>query len=319
MLTTVLFLLLGFAFLIKGADFMVEGASSLAKRWGISPLVIGLTVVAFGTSAPELIVSVLSSLNGSSDIAVGNVLGSNIANILLILGVAAIITPLGVSKGTVWKEIPLSLLAILVLGVIGNDVLIDGGTLSSVSRIDGLILLAFFIIFLYYTYGISKVQGDNAASEIKERKALISVGMVALGLLGLIFGGKWVVDSAIEIATGFGLSEQLVGLTIVAVGTSLPELVTSAVAAYKKNVDIAVGNVVGSNLFNVFFVLGTSAVINPLNFNTTLNLDIGVAVFASLLLFVFMFLGKKHHLERFQGVFFILTYVAYVAYLVMRG
>lgn len=319
MLTTVLFLLLGFAFLIKGADFMVEGASSLAKRWGISPLVIGLTVVAFGTSAPELIVSVLSSLNGSSDIAVGNVLGSNIANILLILGIAAIITPLGVSKGTVWKEIPLSLLAILVLGVIGNDVLIDGGTLSSVSRIDGLILLAFFIIFLYYTYGISKVQGDNAASEIKERKALISVGMVALGLLGLIFGGKWVVDSAIEIATGFGLSEQLVGLTIVAVGTSLPELVTSAVAAYKKNVDIAVGNVVGSNLFNVFFVLGTSAVINPLNFNTTLNLDIGVAVFASLLLFVFMFLGKKHHLERFQGVFFILTYVAYVAYLVMRG
>lgn len=318
MLQNILFLLLGFVFLIKGADFLVEGASSLAKRWGISPLVIGLTIVAFGTSAPELVVSLMSSLSGSSDIAIANVLGSNTANILLILGVASIIYPLQVGRGTVWKEIPLSLLAVLIVAVLSNDKIIDGLGYSALTRIDGLVLLAFFIIFLYYTYGISKVKGPDT-EEIIQRKIPISIAMVIGGLVGLIIGGNWVVDSAVNIATSFGVSERLIGLTIIAVGTSLPELVTSAIAAFKKHADIAIGNVVGSNIFNIFFVLGTSASINPLNYSTALNLDLGMAILASFLLFLFMFLGKLHHLERSQGFIFVAMYISYIVYLVVRA
>lgn len=316
---SILLLLLGFVLLIKGADFLVEGASSIARKWGISPLVIGLTIVAFGTSAPELIVSVLSSLKGSTEIAVGNVLGSNIANVLLILGVAAFICPLKVTKGTVWKEIPLSVLALAVLGVMGNDLWVDGASSSVISRSDGLILLAFFLIFLYYTFGISKVQGEEPQEPTEKQSFLKSALMVLLGLTGLGLGGTWVVSGATEIATFLGLSERVVGLTIVAVGTSLPELFTSAVAAHKKQTDIAIGNVVGSNIFNVFFVLGVSATITPLPFSTGLNIDALVAFGASALLFTFMFLGKKHHLVRREGFLFILLYVLYVSYLVLRG
>lgn len=297
----------------------MEGASSIAGKWGVSPLVIGLTIVAFGTSAPELIVSVLASIKGSTEIAVGNVLGSNIANILLILGVAAVIYPLKVTKGTVWKEIPLSVLALAVLGVMGNDLRIDGASSSTISASDGIVLLAFFLIFIYYTFGISRVQGEAPQEPMKKRSSLKSAIMVLLGLAGLGLGGTWVVSAATEIATAFGLSERMVGLTIVALGTSLPELFTSAVAAYKKQTDIAIGNVVGSNIFNIFFVLGVSATITPLPFSAGLNIDLLVAFGASALLFAFMFLGKKHHLVRKEGALFVLLYVFYVSYLVLRG
>lgn len=320
-LIPVISFIFGLGFLVKGADWLVEGASSVAKKLNVSDLAIGLTVVAFGTSMPELAVGLISVLNGNTDIAIGNVLGSNIANILLILGISSIIYPLSVGRGTVWKEIPMSLLAVILVGIMANDALIDGMSFSSLTRTDGLTLLAFFIIFLYYTFGIARSQGGRSDEEIpaKEMSAGRSVALILSGLALLVLGGKWVVDAAVEIAKGFGVSEALIGLTVVAVGTSLPELATSAIAAYKKKADIAIGNVVGSNIFNVFWILGVSALVRPLPFGSQSNFDIFVAIGASLLLFFMMFIGKRHHLERRDGIVYICLYVAYTTFLVMRG
>lgn len=315
MLTYILFVI-GFVLLISGANILVEGSASIAKKLNISSIVIGLTIVAFGTSAPEFIVNIFASVQGNTDIAIGNIIGSNISNILLILGVSSIIYPLATQENTVWKEIPLSLLAAILLGVMVNDTLIDGGTFSGLTRIDGIVFLAFFIIFLYYTFGISKVSGENTDLEIKEMSYMKSSFYVAGGLLGLVFGGKWIVDGAIKIAEGFNVSQSLIGLTVVAIGTSLPELATSAVAAYKKQSDIAIGNVVGSNIFNIFWILGFSSVINPLPFSKDSAIDVIMTIVASLILFLIMFIGKKHTVERWQGVIMVLIYVGYVAYLI---
>jgi cation:H+ antiporter len=286
----------------------------------ISDLVIGLTVVAFGTSMPELFVNIIASFKGNTDIAIGNVVGSNIANIFLILGVSSVIYPLAVTKGTVWKEIPFSLLAAIVLFVNANDQLLDGSQMSDLNRIDGLVFLSFFIIFIYYTFSIAtRIEGMEEHVPAKQYGRLRSFLYVILGLAGLTLGGKWIVDGAVVFATKFGMSESLVGLTIVAVGTSLPELATSAVAAYKRNVEIAVGNVVGSNIFNIFFVLGISATIKTLPFQARNNLDIGVVVISSLLLFLFMFTGKKHSLDRWEGIAFLILYGGYVTFLIIQG
>lgn len=320
MILTYILFFIGFALLIKGADLLVDGASSLAKRLGISALVIGLTIVAFGTSTPELIVNILASINGNTDIAIGNILGSNIANILLILGISAVIYPLAVKKGTVWKEIPLAFLAVIVLAFMANDAWIDNSPFSALTRIDGFILISFFIIFLYYVFGISKAESaDTVGTTPRAYSLWRSSLMIGGGLLGLVIGGKWIVDGAVAFATGLGVSEALIGLTVVAVGTSLPELATSAVAAYKKDADIAVGNIVGSNIFNIFWILGVSAIIRPLSFSPMLASDVFVTVLATLLLFIFLFVGKRHILERWQGVCFITLYAGYVAYLVFRG
>jgi len=319
-MTYILFVL-GFVILIKGADVLVDGASAIARRLNVSDLVIGLTVVAFGTSTPELFVNLVASFKGNTAIAVGNVLGSNIANVFLILGVSALIFPLAVSSGTVWKEIPFSLLAAIVVGLMANDRLIDQNNLAALTRIDGLLLLCFFIIFLYYSVysvGIAKdVEGLGEHVTVKPMGALKSSILIISGLIALSVGAKWIVDGAVSIATQFGLSQSIIGLTIVAVGTSLPELATSAVAAFKKNADIAVGNVVGSNIFNIFFVLGISATIRPLPFQTRNNLDVGIMVLASLLLFVFMFSGKKRSLDRWEGAIFLVLYAAFVTYLIL--
>ena len=317
MLTYVLFAL-GFIFLIKGADYLVDGSSSLAQRAGISQLVIGLTIVSFGTSAPELIVNIMASFKGAGDIGIGNVLGSNIANILLILGVASVIYPLRIQKSTTWKEVPLNFLSAFVLLVLANDVLIDGANRSILSRIDGMILIFFFIIFIYYTIGLAKTE-KKYNNNVQKNSIPKSIGMVFTGILGLAYGGQWVVGGAIDIASRFGLSEALIGLTIVAIGTSLPELATSAVAAYKKNSDIAIGNVVGSNLFNIFWVLGLSALIHPMPFSYTLNVDILVYLVAALFLFIFAFTGKKDHVSRLNGIIFLFGYAAYLIFLIIRG
>lgn len=317
MLLTYVLFVIGFGLLLKGADWLVDGASSLAKRLGISTLVIGLTVVAFGTSTPELVVNLLASLRGNTDIAIGNIVGSNIANILLILGASAIIFPLTVTRGTVWKEIPLALLAVLAVAIMSNDALFDQAPFSMLGRGDGLVLLGFFIVFLYYIWSISKDGGQTG--RVKDYPLTTSSWLIVGGLAGLIVGGKWVVDGATTLARAMGVSEALVGLTIVAVGTSLPELATSMVAAYKKNSDIAVGNIVGSNIFNIFWILGLSAVIRPLPFSPALNIDILVVVLTTLLLFASMFIGQRRCLERWQGGVFILLYAFYIAYLVIRG
>lgn len=315
MLTYVLFVI-GFVILIKGADLLVDGAASVAKKFNISSIVIGLTIVAFGTSAPEFVVNIFASIKGNSEIAIGNILGSNIVNIFFILGIAAVIHPIVAKENTAWKEIPLSLLAAILIGVLANDVLIDGGTFSGLTRIDGIVFISFFIIFMYYTFGISKVTGDEENIEIK----LLSSGKAALfilgGLAGLIVGGKWIVDGAVKIAELFDVSQSLIGLTVVAIGTSLPELATSAVAAYKKQADIAIGNVIGSNIFNTFWILGVSAVIRPLPFLRASNPDILMNIFASTLLFAILFIGKRHIVERWQGYLMIAIYIAYIVFLV---
>ena len=318
MLTIILFIL-GLVFLIKGADLLVDGASSVARKFNISDLVIGLTIVAFGTSAPELFVNLFASYNGNPEIAIGNIVGSNIANVLLILGLSAMVFPLRVTKGTVWKEIPLSLLAAVLVLIMANDRTVDGMDFNLLTRSDGLALLAFFVIFLYYTFGIAKVQGEENLNHPKQYSTLKAIGMIVLGLVGLVVGGQWIVDGAVAVASMFGLSQALVGLTVVAVGTSLPELATSLVAAYKKSPDIAIGNVVGSNIFNIFFILGSSALIRPLAFRSELNFDLIVSVVASLLLFAWMFIGKRHQLERWEGATLLIVYVAYISTIVMRG
>lgn len=315
MITYILFVV-GFALLVKGADLLVDGASSIAKKFKISAIVIGLTIVAFGTSAPELIVNIFASTSGNTDIAIGNILGSNIANILLILGLSAIIYPLATKKNTVWKEIPLSLLAAVILGVMVNDALIDNGNFSGLTRIDGIVLITFFIIFLYYTFGIAKISGDAADADIKQFGYLKSFLYVVCGLVGLALGGKWIVDGAVQIAGLFNVSQSLIGLTVVAIGTSLPELATSVVAAYKGQTDIAIGNVVGSNIFNIFWILGISSIIRPLPFNTNSGVDILMTILASLILFFVMFIGKKHTVEKWQGVLMVLMYLGYVVFLI---
>ena len=324
MLTYILFVL-GFIILIKGADFLVKGGSALGLRLRISGLIIGLTVVAFGTSAPELTVNLFASSSEASQIAIGNIIGSNIANILLILGVSAIIFPLAVSEDTVWVQIPLSLLAVVALGVLASDALIDNAADSVLSRTDGIILLLFFSIFFYYIIDRARKQRSTIYStetiwEKSQDSWLKISAYIVVGLVGMFFGGQWIVNGAVKMSEALGASQSVIGLTVVAVGTSLPELATSAIAAYKKNADLAVGNIVGSNIFNVFFILGISSIIRPLSFDTTENISLLVVVASSLLLFVAMFTGrKKHLLERWEGLLFILLYVGFIVYSVLQA
>ena len=311
--------ILGFAVVILGANLLVGGACSFAKKLHVSELVIGLTVVAFGTSLPELFVNITASMKGDAGIALGNIFGSNIANIFLILGISGVIFPLAVTRGTVWKEIPLSLLAAVLVGVLANDRLIDGAGSSELSRIDGLVLLSFFIVFLFYSAGIAReVTGFEEQIPAKRYGTIRILVSIAIGLLGLIIGSSWVVSGASGLAEILGVSQSLIGLTVVAVGTSLPELATSAVAAYRKNPDIAVGNVVGSNIFNIFFILGISSIIRPIPFKPEDNINIGVVILASLLLFLCMFTGKRRILDRWESVIFLVLYVSYIGFMIAR-
>lgn len=312
----------GIILLIKGADYLVDGSSSLAKKFKVPTIVIGLTIVAFGTSMPELVVNIASAIRNSGDIAFGNIVGSNIVNILLILGISGIIGSLKVQSSTVWKEIPFSLLAVIVLVVFANAHVLDKLNFNSILKFEGIVLVLFFIIFLYYVFGLvrkNKLKLDDKKIEIKKYSGRIIFLMIIGGLIALYFGGKWTVDGAILIARAFGLSEYFIGLTIVAVGTSLPELVTSIVAAIKKQNDLAVGNIVGSNIFNIFWILGLTAIINPIVIPVSANIDLLVLLVATVLLFVFMFLGKRHELDRWQGIMFVIMYVVYVVYLTGRG
>jgi cation:H+ antiporter len=324
MLITFIFFIFGFIILIKGADILVDGASALAGRFGLSAFFIGLTIVAFGTSAPELVVSALAGLKGSSGLALGNIIGSNISNTLLILGVAAIIAPLLVKRSTVRKEIPFSLLAVAAIGILANDLLIDGRADNILSRSDGLILILFFSIFIYYTFGISRDKSDleKTADEIDDKEnipILKSSLMIIIGLAGLILGGRWIVNGAIDFASFFGVSEALIGLTVVALGTSLPELAASAIAAYKGNTDIAVGNVVGSNIFNIFWVLGLSSIIRPIEYDTALNFDILLLMIITIILMPLIYMGKKNILGRSEGVIMLVIFIGYIVFLVLRG
>lgn len=322
MIIQILLLIVGLVILVAGADWLVKGAASIATKLKIPALVIGLTIVSFGTSAPELTVNIAAALNGSADIAIGNVVGSNIANILLILGICAIIAPLKVKSSTVWKEIPLAALGMFLLFIMGNDARFDGVSFNALTRTDGIALMALMAIFMYYIVGMAKRDksvADESAENITQYNLWVSVGLIISGFIGLVAGGQLLVGAAVELAKSAGLSEALIGLTIVGVGTSLPELATSVVATIRKQDDIAVGNIVGSNIFNVFWILGLSATILQLPFNTAASVDVLVGLGATLLLLGVMFVGKKHKLTRAEGILFLALYVGYLGYLVQRG
>ncbi|MBW6500477.1 MAG: calcium/sodium antiporter [Bacteroidales bacterium] len=315
---TYLIFILGFVVLITGANMLIDGSASIARKLSISNIAIGLTVVAFGTSAPEFIVSFFATLKGNTDLAIGNILGSNIANILLVLGISAIIFPIAVQRNTVLKEIPFSLLAVLLLGITANDILFDREATSVITRIDGLVFLLFLVIFITYTFTISKLKENGEDSnEVKSYGYLKSATFILIGLICLVLGGKWIVDGAVGIAELFNVSQSLIGLTVIAVGTSLPELATSAVAAFKKQTDIAIGNIVGSNVLNILWILGFNALIRPLPLNPASNIDILMTIFASLLLFVSMYVSKKHVIERWQGIVMVVIYFTYVGFLII--
>ncbi|MBK8920859.1 MAG: calcium/sodium antiporter [Saprospirales bacterium] len=320
---TYLFLLLGFVLLIKGADWLVNGATAVASRLGVSDLIIGLTIVSMGTSLPELIISVIASAAGSSGLATGNVLGSNIANILLILGVTAIICDLPVHRNTLLSELPFSLAAALLIGFLANSALAyETGEALSISQGDGLIILFFCSLFMMYILVIAREdQKKNTGLDDQVMHAPLTknIVLIAAGIASLFLGGKWVVDGAVYIAGWYGMSETFIGLTVVALGTSLPELVTSVMAALKKNTDIAVGNAIGSNIFNLLWILGISAVIRPLPFNVASNTDILVVIASTCLIFLALIIGKRLVIKRVEGIVFILAYAAYLVFVIIRG
>jgi cation:H+ antiporter len=329
MFLALLLFIIGLIILIKGADWLVEGASSLALRFKINPMVIGLTIVAFGTSSPELVVSVTSALSGNTEIALGNIIGSNIMNILLVLGISAIVYPLTVNKNTVWKEIPMSFLGAVVMTILGLQNILDEKKLNmltlgsqevigSITFSNGLILLSFFIIFLYYTFGIAKLTGQDKP-DIQKMSSLRSVLFIASGLVALVLGSKLFVDNAVFLARNLGVSETFIGLTIVAMGTSAPELVTSVVAAYKKRVELAVGNIVGSNIFNIFLILGITSLVKTIPLTVQNMADIIVLFLATLILFISLFVYKRHRIARPEGAFMVACYIAYVIFLILRG
>ncbi|MBN1500342.1 MAG: calcium/sodium antiporter [Spirochaetes bacterium] len=306
-------LIVGFFPLLYGANLLVDNASSLAKKLNIPDLVIALTIVSFGTSAPELVVNLTASVADTPQIVLNNILGSNIANILLILGVSSFIYPIIVKDSTKWKEIPLTFLSIAVVFIAANDVFFDKTPSSILSRTDGMLLLAFFMIFLAYNFQLIKENTQTEEIHVKVKPVYLSIILLITGIILLTFGGKFIVSNAVSFAAKLGISERIIALTIISIGTSLPELATSAVAAIKKNSDIAIGNVVGSNIFNVFFILGLSAVVNPIPIPFASNYDIIINISASILLFLFVFIGKKHHIERWQGTIFVLFYCIYIS------
>ena len=315
-------LVIGFLLLVKGADYFVEGASSIAKKLRIPTFVIGLTIVAFGTSAPELAVSISAALKGSNDIAIGNVVGSNIFNTLVVLGASAAITPIAVEKGIIKKDYPLSIFAAILLGVLSLDMILFKAPAMTLSRVDGIILLVAFAFFMYTTVKAGLKQRAAANPEHEEALANMympawkSILILVVGLAGIVIGGDLSVEGAKEIARAFGLSEALIGLTIVAFGTSLPELVTSIVAARKGESDIAVGNVIGSNIFNIFFILCVSATFLPMNVSSTYLYDIAILV--AVMVLSYIPIAKTKKVSRGMGVTMVAAYLAYTVYLIMR-
>ncbi|MBU0473777.1 MAG: calcium/sodium antiporter [Bacteroidetes bacterium] len=314
MIIQFLLILLGFILLIQGANWMVDGASALARKHNISNLAIGLTIVAFGTSAPELVVNSIASFEGHSDIVFGNIIGSNIFNLFAILGIVGLISPIAVQSSTVWKEIPISFIAIVVLYILCNSFLIQVDL--TLSRLDGFVLFAFFTLFLLYVYKQLKMESLNFEVPQNNFTNLKIWSLIFIGIAGLVIGGNLVVSSSIIVATFLGISEKTIGLTIVAMGTSLPELVTSVVAALKKNNDIAIGNIIGSNIFNISLILSVSAFIRPINYNPTFNGDIYVLALGTIFLFIAMFTGGKKKLDRWEALVLLVTYLIYTIYLI---
>ncbi len=315
MLLNIIVLVIGFIILIKGADLFVDGASGIAGNFKVSKILIGLTIVAFGTSAPEFAVSVKSLLINSGDMVLGNVIGSNILNILLILGLSALVHPLNVKNNTVKKELPITLMITCAFAVLLSDNLFAGNIVNSFPRGDGLVLILFFGVFMYYLISMmrNKIEDEEDTNLPSLKKSIV---LTLLGLIGIVLGSNFVVDSASGLAKIIGISERMISLTIVALGTSLPELVTSVTATKKGEYDIAIGNVVGSNIFNVGVVIGIPIAllggINNINFS---YIDITIMIISALLLFLFSF--NDHKISKKEGIIFLITFVIYYSYVII--
>jgi len=315
MIIAVLLVVAGFVSLIFGASWLVDGASALAKKYKVSDLVIGLTIVAFGTSAPELVVNSISSVKGYSDIVLGNIIGSNNFNLFIILGLSGLVLPIKVQTSTAWKEIPISLFISILILFLLNDFIFAGTTY--LSRIEGFIMLVLFSLFLYYVFNQMK-KDPQIVTTLNQMTGIKIWGLIIGGLGGLILGGQLVVVNSVEIANTLGVSEKIIGLTIVAAGTSLPELVTSIVAATKKNSDIAIGNVIGSNIFNLLLILSISSIINPIPYNPKFNLDLIILIGGTVFLFTSMLTGQRKKLDRWEAGVLFGFYIIYTTYLVMK-
>jgi len=315
MIIQILLVVVGFAFLIFGANWLVDGASALAKKYKVSDLAIGLTIVAFGTSAPELVVNIIGSAKGYSDIVIGNIVGSNNFNLFIILGISGLILPITVQSSTAWKEIPISLFAAVIMLFFIND--FNFSEPSFLGRTDGFIMLVLFLLFLYYVFNQMKKEPNIQTSLVQ--KSLPKIwGLILIGLSGLIIGGQFVVVNSVNIANSLGVSEKIIGLTIIAAGTSLPELVTSVVAAIKKNSDIAIGNVIGSNIFNILLVLSLSSIIKPIEYNPKFNLDLYILMGGTAFLIISMLTGQRKKVDRWEAGILLGFYLFYSIYLIMK-
>lgn len=311
MILNVVLIIVGFVLLIKGADFLVEGASGVAKKFHIPEIIIGLTIVSIGTSMPELFVSTTSAINGYSDIALGNVIGSNLCNLLLILGVSATLRPIIFKKETKQIELPMCLIftvIFMILCNIGQDV----------SRADAIILLVLFIGFIAYTIYMAKKNKDEEIVETEKRRTIFNIIYIILGIVALKFGGDFVVENAKSIATYFNVSEKVISLTIIAIGTSLPELVTSVTASVKGNSDIAIGNILGSNIFNCLFIIGVAGVIQPMNYSISYNMDMVILIISTMVLAMFPYTDKKDEMTLSNGITYLMLYILYMIILFVR-
>lgn len=308
----------GFVPLIFGANWLVNGASVLAKKSGIPSLVIGLTVVSFGTSAPELIINIFAALNHTGSMVLGNLTGANSLNLMVILGLSAVLTPVVLKKSSIQTELPLAILAALVILVLANDGFIAGAPVAEINRVEGIALLGFFLIYLVYTFRLAQNSRYTETLKVQPYGTTQAIFWFVAGMTALAVGGKLVADYAAAFAFNLGIPERVVGFTIVAFGTSLPELVTAIVAGLKKNTDLSIGNLIGSTIFNTFFVLGISAIISPVPLAFGANLDLLVNLGAAALLFLFVFTGKGRQLDRWEGLTLMGGWVAYVVYLVLR-
>lgn len=313
---------IGIFLLIKGAKYLVEGSSTLARRLGVSTLLIGLTIVSIGTTTPELIVNIMASLKGAPDIAFGNILGSNITNILLVLGVAAVISPIIVKSSSIRKEIPFAIIAACILLIFSNQILIDQTKENILTRVSGIMLLTFFALFIYYAIDIatkSRKQIKPEKLEIETKHPVTIALMIIGGIVALFIGGRLTVEGAIFVSSQLGLSEFLISATVIAIGTSLPELSVAITAAKKNETGIIVGNVIGANIFNILWILGITALISPITIPNHINTDIFIMGGVSILLFIMLFIGKKHQIDRWQGYLFLGLYVCYLVFLIIRG
>lgn len=320
MILQILLLIAGLALIIFGADFLVDGASAIARKAGVSEFVIGLTIVGMGTSAPEFVVSIIGALAGNSDVAVGNVLGSNIINTLLILGLTAIILPIGITRENRIKDIPINIfITALFLGMGFGYTLFKLGNSDEISRVEGIVLLVLFILYIWSCFKFNKPEGSSGKdTAVKEKKLPVSILMVLGGLAALVFGGRFFVDSATWIASRIGVSDKFIAVTILAGGTSLPELATCVVAAAKKKGQLALGNILGSNIFNILLILGASAVISPLSFADINFLDAGVLLLSSLLVLTSIVTFRRNLIDRADGAIMVLVWLAYMAYLILN-